>query len=361
MKVFHCIPSMAGGGAERQLAYLARGLVSLGVETHVALTTGGENQERLRRSGAVVHEIPVANNHSPALPLALHRRIRQVRPAIVQTWLTQMDIVGGAAALWNGVPWIMTERNSAGRYTGRLKDRIRLRLGRRAAALVANSATGLEYWNPHLKSSAGRRVIANGLPVDEIISTPPIAPADSPAGPGEKLIVFAGRLHSAKNVHGLISALRLLNEQTRFKAVLFGQGPERENLTAQIAREGLSQQVQLQGYSAQLWSWMKRADVFVSVSFSEGLPNTVMEAMASRCPLVVSDIPEHREFLDESLARLVDPSQPEAIARALGASLGDKEGSLRRAEASAQRASQWSVESMSKQYLELYGQCLNSK
>ena len=78
MKVLHCITSMTGGGAERQLAYLVRGLVSSGVETHVALTRRGENYERLAGSGATVHEISLSNIYSPALLVALHRLIRDI-------------------------------------------------------------------------------------------------------------------------------------------------------------------------------------------------------------------------------------------------------------------------------------------
>src|SRR5262245_27108466 len=137
MKVLHCIPSMAGGGAERQLAYLARGLSSRGVETHVALSRRGENYERLLRSGARIHELQISNNHSPGLVWSLNQLVQTIRPAVIQTWLTQMDIVAGAVALWNRVPWILTERNSAQRYSRGVKDRLRLWLGRRTSALVA--------------------------------------------------------------------------------------------------------------------------------------------------------------------------------------------------------------------------------
>jgi glycosyltransferase involved in cell wall biosynthesis len=352
MKVLHCIPSMAGGGAERQLSYLAGGLVKLGVETHVALTRQGENYERLVRSGAVIHHIPVSNNHSPALLCALHHLIRKVRPAVIQTWLTQMDIVGGIAALWHHVPWIVTERNSAERYGKGLKDRLRLWLGSRASALVSNSATGLAFWEHHFAATA-RHVIGNGLPVEEIEAATVLPAAESPGNCREKLILFAGRYHPAKNLDGLIAALRLLRSQIPFKAVLCGQGPEKQALERKIVSAGLADVVLLKGYQANLWSWMKRADLFVSVSFSEGHPNTVLEAMVARCPLVVSDIPEHREFLDPTLGLLVDPADPGAISRAVADSLRDPAGARERANAAAQRATRWSIEAMSQQYLKV--------
>jgi glycosyltransferase involved in cell wall biosynthesis len=345
---------MGGGGAERQLAYLAAGLVSADVDTHVALTRGGENGERLSRSGAVVHEIAIRHNRSPKLPVAMHRLIRDLRPTIVHTWLTQMDIAGGAAAVVNVVPWIITENNSPDGYSGRPTDRIRLLLGRRAAALVANSATGMRYWDQHLSPCTERHVIANGLPLDEIKSCPAVNPLELPLRTGEKLILFAGRLRSSKNVHNLVAALRLLRGRARFKAVLCGQGPLREQLEHFIRSAGMAEQILLKGYAHDLWSWMKRADVFVSVSFREGQPNTVMEAMAAGCPLVASDIAGHREILDESVSRLVDPSDPSRIAEVLAEVLHGDSGCRTRKEAAALRAEQWSVEVMVRRYLALY-------
>jgi glycosyltransferase involved in cell wall biosynthesis len=356
MKVLQCIPSMAGGGAERQLSYLCQGLTRLGIETHVALTRRGENFERLRRSGAVIHELSVRSNHSPALPVALHRLMRRLRPQVVQTWLTQMDIVGGALARWHGVPWVATERNSAARYGRGFKDRLRLRLGRQAAALVANSTTGTAYWAPHLHPPTRLQVIPNGLPVDEIIAAPALRPAQLGTNPSEKLILFAGRLHAAKNVDGLIAALAQVRQRITFRAVLCGQGPEQPKLERLIAEYHLEGSVCLQGYAADLWSWMKSADAFVSVSFSEGQPNTVMEAMAAQCPLVVSDIPEHREFLDSTRARLVDPTNPAAMAEALVECLQNRALADERARAARQVADQWSVEATARQYRDLYEQ-----
>ncbi len=57
--------------------------------------------------------------------------------------------------------------------------------------------------------------------------------------------------------------------------------------------------------AASVWALMKKASVFVSLSAYEGCPNTVMEAMACGCPIIVSDIPEHREILDEQSALFV--------------------------------------------------------
>ena len=69
-----------------------------------------------------------------------------------------------------------------------------------------------------------------------------------------------------------------------------------------------------------VWPLLKMSNVFVSTSSFEGQPNAVLEAMACGCPLVVSDIPAHREFLGADTAAIVPMVREEfvnAIRRAL--------------------------------------------
>src|SRR5687768_14057109 len=116
MRVLHLIPSLGGGGAERQIAYLARGLSERGGDVHVGILRGGANLERLESTGATVHWIRSSGNYDPFLLPRTVSLIRRVRPDVVQTWLTQMDVVGGLAALIVGKRWIVSERSSGEHY-----------------------------------------------------------------------------------------------------------------------------------------------------------------------------------------------------------------------------------------------------
>ena len=85
----------------------------------------------------------------------------------------------------------------------------------------------------------------------------------------------------------------------------------RAAVEAAVAGLGLADRVRLVGFVPDAWAWMKRASVLVSPSLFEGHPNVVLEAAACGCPLVVSDIPAHREFLDGENAVLVDTGDPD--------------------------------------------------
>ena len=329
---------MGGGGAERQLAYLCGQLCTLGHDVHVAIGAPGVNFSRLAGSGAQVHHVGSGSNHDVRLLYRLVRVIQKVKPDVVHTWLTQMDIMGGLAAHIAGVPWTCSERCGAAAYPPTFKNWLRRRLGRRASAVIANSDVGDAFWRDILPSATPRFMIPNGVPLDEIDGTPPIAVA----GADLALLVFAGRLTEQKNPGAVVEALARLAPDPSWSAVLFGEGPLDSRIDRDIDRAGLAGRVKRPGFTPYLWGWMKRATVFISPSLFEGHPNTVIEAMAAGCPLIVSDIPEHRSFLDATTAELVDPGQPALLAAAIARALSrpaERQARAQRARASVARFS----------------------
>ncbi len=114
-------------------------------------------------------------------------------------------------------------------------------------------------------------------------------------------------------------------------------------------------------YTSELWSWFKVSNVFVSVSNYEGNPNTVLEAVASKCPAVISDIPEHREILDENSSYFVPVSDTKAIADGIIKALSDPDEAQRKAENAYNKIKTWSTETVADKYIEFYQKLLNQK
>ena len=352
--VLHLVPSFTGGGGERQLALLALELCRLGVDVHVAFVHPGINLKLVLGSNVVLHSIPSSGNHDPAILLRILAVIRSVKPSLIQTWFRQMDVLGGIAAILQDVPFLLSERSSALAYPRTWKNWLRLHIGKRSAGIVANSDGGAAYWaaRPHPPRIA---VIRNGLPLQGIRNTEPADPTALGLPASTRLILFAGRLSPEKNLNTLVEALdEVLAARPECAALLFGDGELRRDVELRIAATRSTQRMRLVGYREDLWRWMRRAAAFVSISRFEGNPNTVLEAMALGCPLVVSDIPQHREILDDTTALLCDPGSAADVASVIRMTLDDPAATNARAEAARQRSAEWSIEKAARQYLDLY-------
>ena len=307
MKILYCVWRMGLGGAERQLVQLCRELVRRGHEIIVGRVFDGELDAALAATGAAIERIPASHKHDLRVVPRLAKLVARVKPDVVQTWLTQMDLVGGFAARMNRVPWILSERSSAGNYPNTIWNLSRRVWGGRATAVVANSEGGRRYWLDRL-GAENVHVIRNIVPVEEIEAV--IVPPET-----REIILHVGRFTAVKNLDTLIKALPIVfRARPDAEAVLCGDGVLRAGLE-QLARDlGIADRVTFTGSVSNVWEWMKRASVSVALSFHEGHPNAVLESIAARAPLVCSDIAAHREIVDGTMARMVDPKSAEGVA-----------------------------------------------
>jgi len=349
---------MVGGGAERQLTYLARELVRAGCDVHVALVHGGPNLERLEATGATVHRVRALGNHDPQIFARLLAKMKAVHADLVHCWLLQMEVFGGLAATLAHTPWVLSERSSEAAYPPTWKNRLRIKVATFASAIVSNSEAGERYWEARVDGRIRRYVIPNALPLDEIDAAPAATEDETGLKADAPLVLSAGRIDEGKNLETQVRALGLISADRPVHAICCGDGPLRGSIERLVVEQGLVGRVHLPGYVPHLWSLMKRAAVLVSSSRFEGRPNVVLEAMACGCPLVVSDIPAHREFLDERSAILVDGDNPRRIADAIVAVLDDPAAAAKRAQVARAQIQELSTEAIARKYIDVYRQVL---
>jgi glycosyltransferase involved in cell wall biosynthesis len=368
LRILNLIQDLAHGGAQRQLVYLSRGLVGRGHEVHAAFLDGGPNFADLASCGAVLYHLGSGDvhrargrglhNYDARIMLSLVRLIREVRPDLAQTWIIQMDILGGIACQLTRAPWVIREPNCGSAYERSFKAAIRARVAGSADAVVANSLGGQEYWRsraPRLPSF----VVPNGVPLDQTDAT---ASPEVEMLADKRHVLYAGRFAPEKNVETLARAsLELWKRDPDVMVTLCGDGPERARVAELVQRNGAASRVRLPGAVANTRALMKRADVFVSVSRFEGHPNTVLEAMACGCPVVVSDIASHREFLDEGSALFVSADDVSGICEAILATLAQPEEARRRARSARAVVERYSIAAMTESYERVYREVLGSR
>ena len=356
MRILHCIASMGGGGAERHVAYLCRGLAQLDWDVTVALLDPGPNMEWLEGTGVRIEFLKHKTNYDLRIVWQLVSLIKRLRPDIVHTWLTMMNTAGGIAAGLTGTAFLGGEQNSTRAYSGGWKDRLQnLVLSSWATAVTANSGAGLEYLQTHLKDDVAKFVVPNGIPIADIDVLLPASRQAMTVGRDAEVILYVGRFEAQKNLPALFQALpSVFQARPRTVAILCGTGSLRQHWIDWVRQHDLEHKILFPGYVNDVWSWMKSSDVFVLPSLFEGQPNVVLEAMACRCPLVVSDIREHREFLEDDCALLVPPDSAERTAEAIVDTLADRRSTAIRVENARKRVSQHTVEEMVKSYQDIY-------
>lgn len=358
MKVLHCIGSMPVGGAERQLIMLAAAQQRAGVEVHVAYVRGGALVAELLDSGAVVHLIPSYGNYDPTVLLRIARLIHRERPDVIQTWLRQMDVIGGLATLATRTRWVLAERSIAAAYQANVKDRwLRSAVGSRAGAIVANSRDGVDYWRGRCRPSTILGYIPNAVPFDQIQEAKPADPPD--VARGRRFVLVVGRLSAEKNLAVVIQAIELVLRDVDMALVICGEGPLRDDLATLIAKLGLGERVVFAGLRPDVWSLMKRAVAVVNASVFEGHPNVVLEAAAAGCPLVLSDIPAHRAVIDDISALFFAASSPGDLASAIVDVALQPEAAENRARHAALSVRGLSIERAVEQYQVVYSELVS--
>ena len=199
-------------------------------------------------------------------------------------------------------------------------------------------------------------MIGNVVPVDEIAAVPKAPEGSLGFSDKRPIIMSAGRLDEQKNFEVMIRGLAKVLDQTGAGAVIFGEGSLRGRLEALIRDCGMQEKILLPGTVPSIWSALKSARIFISLSRYEGHPNVVLEAMACGCPLIVSDIPSHREFLDETTAVFVAQYEdPGVVANAILEVLGNAEAASMRSRAARARLDRgYSVATISGKYEAVY-------
>lgn len=112
-------------------------------------------------------------------------------------------------------------------------------------------------------------------------------------------VITIGRLTLIKNHSTTLEAFKECHDN-KSTLVVIGEGALKNHLEHEIQELDLGQRVELTGVLPrdEVFVRLAVADLFVSASNGEGLPVSVLEAMACQCPVVLSDIPPHREITD---------------------------------------------------------------
>lgn len=241
--------------------------------------------------------------------LSLRKVVKREKPGVIISFLGRPNIRCLVATFGMRVCKIVSVRNDPYReYTNNkiLRGIVNL-LFFTADGYVFQTEDAKKYFNKRIQKKA--RVIAN--PISETFYNSTRTANDS------HIILYAGRLERQKNVQMLIRAFAIASrEEMGYKLRICGEGALREELGELVAKEGLMNRVVFGGYRPDIEKELVEAEIFVLSSDYEGMPNSLMEAMAVGLPCISTDCPcgGPRELSGSGALCLVPVGDTDALA-----------------------------------------------
>lgn len=311
-----------------------------------------------------------ALNKQPGLSLGLHttlwKLLRKLRPAVLHTY-NLAAIEYALVAMLAGVPARINGTHgrdaSDPNGTNRKHNFLRKMMVPFYDCCYSNSADMLD-WNrrvigvPHNKS----RLLANGIDSDKFHPRA-LAHERSDSLFGLECIVIGtvGRIQDVKDHLGLLDAFITLRERTpalqkRLRLAIVGDGPLLPALRAKAEQAGIGDMVWLPGTRTDIADILRTFDVFAMSSIAEGTPGAALEAMATGLPVVGTRVGGIPELIDDGVTGLlVAPSDPAAMAAALGRYVNDPKLGAQHGAAGRKRVqSKYSMTAMVAGYKSLY-------
>jgi glycosyltransferase involved in cell wall biosynthesis len=346
-------------GAERQIMALLSGLRADGYQATLAVFEDRELAQRARDYGVEVAVLPGTG----ALRIPAVKRIAELvrsRNAAV------VHFHGYKAALHVALARRITRFESvvtlhgAPEYGGPLLGRLRSFVYDRCHrfAVRATRAHVVFVSRELARKLAGTlgnspcEVIPNGI--DPLTVTTLPRPAE--LSPSHFNVAVVGRLDAIKGVPFAIEALRDPRLPPQVRLWIVGDGPQRDLLQQQVSASGLEGRVAFTGFRADAAAFVAHADLLLMPSLHEGLPYTMLEAIAAATPIAASNVGGLAETLQDGHTGFLYPvGDVAAIATKIAAvaadpALGERIG--RRAQ--SELLSRFDAVLMARSYEEIY-------
>lgn len=175
-----------------------------------------------------------------------------------------------------------------------------------------------------------RKLHAAGMPAQKIKAIPNAVDLSlygqrSPTPPGQLRVVYTGRLTPVKGVDVLVRAWARLPDRSGLTLNIVGDGPQRAELEAFVAEAGIGDSVRFSGWTDDVRAALRDADLYVQPSLNEGLPNSVLEAMAGGLPVVATRVSGNEDLVHEGInGCLAEAGDADSLAQAFVRVLADR-------------------------------------
>jgi glycosyltransferase involved in cell wall biosynthesis len=316
------------GGAEEMVLNLVRHLPDRFEPIVCCINEAGPIGEEIRRTGVPFHVLHLHPGlRRPWHVLGIARRLRELQPDIVHTFLLTASLYGRLGAILAGVPVIIgTEVNVYEHKQAHhaLAERL---LMRGTDRVVVSAESVREFYMQQVHATPAKvDVIYNAVDWSQLQTTisRESMRATVGVGPGAPLAGIIARLTEQKAHRYLFDAMASTPELAPLHLIVVGDGDLRDEVRAHADRLGLSARVHFLGARRDLGDLLGAIDVFVMPSLWEGLPLSLVLAMGAGLPVVATRVAGIPEVVQDGVTGLlVPPADVPALGSALARLVAD--------------------------------------
>lgn len=365
MKILHIASGDLWAGAEVQLYHLACELAaSSEVDLMIVLLNDGQLANALRANG--VHVIILDESSLSGLSILIHlyRLVLKFRPTVIHTHRSKENFIGGLVAFITRTASVRTA-HGANEYTDHkfnLRRSVFTLLDKtsgwifqsRIIAVSPELAWKLKALYPHRKIM----VIPNGINIGAVIEKSN-SPVEFEYCADHFNIAFVGRFVPVKRTDIFIRiAIDTISRshERNIHFYMFGDGPLSAEANQRILESGDQDRIHTQGFVDNVAPYLKAMDLLLFTSDHEGLPMTLLEAMALRVAVMSRNLPSIKQVLcDGSCGYVLSPDQPEDFSSLItGLSKNKNELKIKTSMAYENLQSHYSIQEIARSYLALY-------
>lgn len=326
MHVVHLTDSPFYGGPERQIHGLAMTLPP-SIRTTILCfrdhSSSAPFLEKLAASGVSARMVAHANPHFLGIIADVTAELREGGADLLVCQGYKADILGWFAARRAGIPVMSVSRGwTAHTWKVRLYEALdRRMLARMNAVACVSAGQATKVVRAGVRANLVRVIHDSVDPArfgEGGAAGRAILQSLFPA-PRDVIVAGIGRQSPEKGFDQLVESTRLLvRESEGVGVVLIGDGPDRPMLEDRVRAAGLSAHVVFAGFRTDIDRLLPGADILAQASFTEGLPNVVLEACAAGVPVVATSVGGTCEIIDDGVNGLLVPAgDPAALAKRL--------------------------------------------
>ena len=370
-RVLHVIDSLRVGGAERLLAALVSELARSGGSVNfVCASSAATASERLvadiRSHAEALWLVDGKRSYDPTFGRAIVQAARRFRVDVVHSHLAVANVHSRGAAWLLRKPHVTTIHTAPGSTAEDPRRRVIIDglTARLSARLVAPSRETADAYARAFWLARDRVQVVPNAPAGRA----PQFGFDAARVRGQlvgsetaDLVLCVARLQPQKGIDDLVTAAELLRRRLpTLRVVVAGGGPDEARLRATIVERQLDGVVHLLGFRSDVDELLAAADVFCLPSRHEGLPVSLLEAMAAGLPCVSTAVGGVPTLIDdERTGLLVAPNEPAMLAGALERALIDRALAARLGRAAKRHvAARHSIEAVARRYAGLYAELM---